>query len=178
MKTSTAIVTLIGLHLGVTVSVPAAAAPLAGNRAQILERLSDCRGLADAAGRLACYDSAAASLEAAAASGAVVVLDRAQVETVRRQAFGFTLPSLASLNGDDKGDGVDAVALKIEGARRGGDGKWVFRLEGGQVWRQIDTNELMRDPKPGGAVTIRRAALGSYKLSLGGASAIRVHRDN
>ena len=53
-----------------------------------------------------------------------------------------------------------------QGARQQGDGKWVFRLEGGQVWRQIDTGELMRDPRPGGTATIRRAALGIIRLIL------------
>lgn len=179
MNSTATHVTSAGVVLIATVVMSgAAAAASPPARAQILQSLSDCRKLADASERLACYDKAAAGLEAAEASGDVVVVDRDQMRSVRRQAFGFSLPSLSLFEAGAKDEDLDTLTLKIESARQQGDGKWVFRLEGGQVWRQIDTGELMRDPRPGGTATIRRAALGSYKLSLGGASTIRVHRDN
>jgi hypothetical protein len=172
---------LMGLAAGLAMAgmtTLAMAAPRASPRAGALQQLADCRPIADSAARLACYDKAAAGLDAAEAKGDIVVVDRDQANKVRRQAFGFTLPSLSILDRGDKREDVDQLVLKIEAASRGGDGKWVFRLEGGQVWRQIDTDELMREPKVGALATIKRAALGSYRLSLGGASAIRVHRAN
>lgn len=148
----------------------------AKNRVSALQGMSDCRRIADGAERLACYDKAAALLDEAEAKGDIVVADREQMRQVRRQAFGFTLPSLSLF---DRGDAQDAgkLTLKIQSATQRGDGKWLFVLEGGQVWRQIDTEALPRTPKSGGTVTISRAALGSYKLNAGGAGAIRVHRD-
>ena len=44
--------------------------------------------------RLACFDAAAARLDEAEKKGDIVVVDRRQAQEVRRQAFGFTLPSL------------------------------------------------------------------------------------
>lgn len=144
--------------------------------AQAVRQLSECRKLGADAARLACYDAAAQALEAATARGDIVVVERDQVREVRRQAFGFALPSLSLFDGG-KDETMADITLKVVSASRGGDGKWLLRLEGGQVWRQIDTTELARYPKPGGTVTISRAALGSYKLSTGGAAAIRVRRE-
>lgn len=157
----------------------AAAQPKPEGRAAVLKALTDCRGVADGAQRLACFDAAAAGLEAAESKGDIVVVDREQARQVRRQAFGFTLPSLAILDREGGGDaGDDEITLKVLAASRGGDGKWVLRLEGDQTWRQIDTTEVARYPKAGGTVTIKRAMMGSYKLSTGGAAAMRVHRDD
>jgi hypothetical protein len=155
-----------------------AAPPSLEGRAAALQHLADCRKLAEDGAQLACYRAAAAEIEAAVAKGDLVVVDREQARAVRRQAFGFSLPSLSLF---DRGspEPIDAVSLKIESATRLPDGKWLFRLQGGQVWRQIDTAVLMRDPRRGGNVTIKSGALGSYKLSVdGSASAIKVHRDN
>lgn len=143
-----------------------------------LGALIQCRREPDPARRLACYDEATAKLEAAEAKGEVVVVDQAQVQTLRRQAFGFTLPAFALLERAAPAETLDSISLKIESAQRRADGKWIFRLEGGQVWRQIDTAELSRTPKPGGQAQITRAFAGSYKLNIGGAASIRVHRDD
>jgi hypothetical protein len=154
---------------------PAAVVFLA--RAALVQKLADCRKVAADTARLACYDAAAAALDTAEQKGEVVVVEREKAEKVRKQAFGFAMPSLSIFDRGQPAEAVDTVTLTVETARRGGDGKWVVRLEGGQVWRQIDTAELSRDPRAGASVTIKRASLGSYKLSTGGAAAIRVHRD-
>lgn len=138
----------------------------------------DCRGQGDPAARLACYDKAVDALGRQIAQGEVVAVDRAQVQTVRRQAFGFAMPSLGLFNrGGDKPDEVDEVELAVESARRGADGKWLLRLEGGQVWRQIDGADFSRDPKPGSRARIKKAMLGSYMMMVGGKMPVRVHRD-
>jgi hypothetical protein len=161
--------------------VSLAGAPLAAQpkeRAAALQQLTDCRQQTDNARRLACYDTAVAGMEQAEAKGDIVVVDREQAGAVRRQAFGFNLPSLSMFAGGDKPEAVDNVSLKVESATRMANGKWLLRLEGGQVWRQIDTAELMRTPKAGSLVTIRSASLGSFRLSTEGGGTIRVHRDN
>lgn len=156
----------------------AQAQPKAEGRAALLQNLLDCRKVADDQARLACFDAQAGAIDQAEAKGDIVVVDREQVRTVRRQAFGFTLPSMSMFERGEDPEEVGSVSLKIESARRQGDGKWLFVLEGGQVWRQIDTTELTRTPKPGGTANIKRAMMGSYKLNIGGATAIRVHRDD
>jgi hypothetical protein len=49
-------------------------------------------------------------------------------------------------------------------------------LEDGAVWRQIDQEVLGKPPKAGTAVEIRKAAMGSYRMKIGGQPAIRVRR--
>jgi len=49
-------------------------------------------------------------------------------------------------------------------------------MSNGQVWVQID-DENARNAREGGAVTIRRASMGSYLMSVeAGGPAIRVRR--
>ncbi|MES2033015.1 MAG: hypothetical protein V4466_02470, partial [Pseudomonadota bacterium] len=58
----------------------ASAADAPKSRAGALQAVVDCRAVTDGTARLACFDAAAAQLDAAEKSGAVVVLDRAQVK--------------------------------------------------------------------------------------------------
>jgi hypothetical protein len=146
-------------------------------RAQELQRLLDCRKLTDGAQRLACFDAAAAAMDQAEAKGDIVVVDRAQARKVRRQAFGFTLPSLSLFERGEKPEELNTVEGVVASARQNGSGKWVIRLEDGAVWVQVDTNDLGTDPRAGEAVKIRRAALGSYMLILPHQRSFRAHRE-
>lgn len=162
---------------GVLLAASAAAAqPQVEGRASLIQQLSDCRKLTDDAGRLACYDSATAALEQAEAKGDIVVVDREQARTVRRQAFGFSLPSLSMFERGEAKEEVDNVTGTIVEARQDGAGKWMLRLEGGAVWQQIDAQELSLYPKRGQTVSIRRATLGSFLASVEGRRAFRVRR--
>ncbi len=166
------------LFIAAAAATGALAAPVAERtRAAVLQSLTACRGIAEAAERLACYDKAAASLEQAEAKGEVVVVDREQAQAVRRQAFGFALPSLALLGGGADDGSADEVTAKAAAVRRGPSGKWIVQLEDGAVWSQTDTMELPRDPKAGMAVTIRKAALGGFMLSAGGQRSFRARRE-
>ena len=154
----------------------APAAPRAEGRALALQRLTDCRKLTDGTARLACFDQAAAALDQAEAKGDIVVVDRDQARKVRRQAFGFTLPSLAMFERGEKPEELDNMAGKVAASRQNSGGKWVIRLEDGATWVQVDTNEVPNAPQAGDPVTIRKAAMGSYMLSLGHHIAFRAHR--
>lgn len=167
---------LAGILAGVLAASGAAAQPRTEGRAALVQKLSDCRKLTDDPARLACYDSATAALEQAEAKGDIVVVDREQARTVRRQAFGFQLPSLSMFERGDEKDTVDNVAGKIAQARQDGSGKWILRLEDGAVWQQVDVQELSLYPKAGQAVTIRKASLGSFMASVEGRRAFRVRR--
>jgi hypothetical protein len=165
----------VTLACGFATSALAADEPRAAPKA--VQAAVDCRKLSDDKARLACYDSAVDALGRQLAQGEVVAVDRTQVQQVRRQAFGFTLPSLNLFDRSGKAEEMSEVVLAVESARRMGDGKWLLRLEGGQVWRQIDTGDFSRDPKPGAQATIKKAMLGSYMMMIGGHSPVRVHRD-
>ncbi|HEY8003335.1 MAG TPA: hypothetical protein VIE16_03855 [Phenylobacterium sp.] len=147
-------------------------------RAKMLQQLIDCRKIADNSQRLACFDQAAAAMDQAEAKGDIVVVDREQARKVRRQAFGFSLPSITLFERGEKPEEIANMEGKIAAARQNSSGKWVIRLEDGATWVQVDTNEVPNDPKVGDPVTIRRASLGSYILSLGHHIAFRAHREN
>jgi hypothetical protein len=149
----------------------------AGTRAQVIQRLTDCRKLTDSTSRLACYDEAAAGLEQAEAKGDIVVVDREQARKVRRQAFGFTLPSLAMFEKGEKQEDIESATGAVASARQSGSRRWVIKLEDGAVWTQVDATELFADPKAGDPVRIKKASLGSYMMVIGKNGAIRVHRE-
>ena len=155
----------------------AAPAPPAG-RPPALQAVVDCRQVADDAKRLACYDAAVAGMTKAEESGDLVAIDREQRRAVRRQAFGFALPSLDLLERGSKPDRLDHVAETVAAAWRSGDGKWVMRMEDGEVWRQTDDYELSRDPHAGSKIVIKNAMLGSFMANIDGQPLVRVHRDN
>ena len=149
----------------------------APTRAPAMQTVLDCRAIADGTQRLACYDKAVGAMARAEQTGDLVTIDREQRRAVRRQAFGLTLPSLAMFDRGEKGDEADRITVTVAGAVRGGDLKWVIRLDDGAVWRQIDDGELEPAPHAGSKAVIRRAALGSFMMKIDGQSSIRVHRD-
>jgi hypothetical protein len=144
-------------------------------RAPAVQAVVDCRKIPDATQRLACYDAAVTSLTEAERSGDLVSLDRQQRTTVRRQAFGLTLPTLSMF---DRGDALNSIDETLASAREDAEGKWTFVMRDGAIWRQIDDETLSRDPHDGSAIMIRRASLGSFMLSVDGQPGVRAHRDN
>ena len=164
------------------VSMAAQAAPkppasLNDRRAGALEALSACRAVSDPAARLACFDSAAGRLDEAEKTGEIVVVDRKQAGEVRRQAFGFAIPSLALFDKAEDAEKLERVESILTAARQGADGKWSLKLENGAVWRQTDTESLVREPRPGSRVAIKSAALGSYLMSIDGQRSFRARRE-
>lgn len=150
-----------------------------GDRAAAFRAVTDCRAVSDPNARLACYDDAVAKLDQAESSGQVVVLDRDAAKEVKRQAFGFSIPSISLFSKGEKEEEVDRLTDTLKSARERPDHRWVFTLSSGAVWRQIDTSQFVNDPKEGDSVEIKRAALGSYMLKVNGRQpAVKVHRDD
>ena len=154
----------------------------------VLDQVYACADISDEAQRLACYDGAVGRLREAQSSGNLVAVDRQQAEELDRDAFGFSLPSLARLFGggsDSASSGaaarprfepIDEMTLEIARVQRRRDGTAIFTMTNGQVWSQID-NENPRNARVGGQVTIRRATMGSYLMSIAaGGPALRVRR--
>lgn len=150
-------------------------------RAAALQAVVDCRKIADAGERLACYDAATGALETAERAGDVVVVDRAQVQEAQRAAFGFNFRMPAFLTGGGEKGGSEPEIRTLEATvaeARQVNGKWYIVLEDGALWYQTDNTFVPRPPKKGSKVLIKRAALGSYFLSVEGQTSMRAKRDN
>lgn len=164
---------LAALAAASTLSTQAAPAQ---DRPETLERLMACRGIADNAARLACFDTAAGALDTAERQGDVVVIDRAGVAETRRQLFGFEMPTLPRLFGPEGAEALDSIDSTLASASLVSEGRWVFRLADGSVWRQIDSERVRFQNRPGQPVRVRKAALSSFLLTVDGSRAVRVRR--
>lgn len=162
-----------GVALALTTAAGGAGAQ---ERPAMLKSLMDCKAKTESAERLACYDAAVGALDVAEQKGDIVVVDREQAKAVRRQAFGFSLPSLSLFERGEKPEELDRVTLGVDRAYRGGDGKWVVEVEGGAVWAQTDTESVAREPQKGSKVEIRKAAMGGYFMNIDGQRAVRARR--
>ncbi len=172
----------IGLSLMATLAFgthQANAQPKPRDRAAIVQKLIDCRGITDSAVRLVCYDTTAAAIDVAEAKGEIVVVEKEQMKAVRKQAFGFSLPSLSLFDRGEKGEAaepLDRITATLKNAYRTGSGKWVLELEDGAVWTQTDIEALPRGAKKGSTVEIRKASMGSYFVNVDKQRAIRATR--
>jgi hypothetical protein len=144
-------------------------------RAAVLQSVADCRALTQDAARLACFDKAVAALDQAESKGQVVVIDREQVKTVRRQAFGLTLPAFTLFDRGPKEDQVDRITIELAQAYQSA-GKWIFVSTENVVWAQMDDEPINDDPHPGSKVAIRKAVLGSFFCNVDGQRAVRCER--
>jgi hypothetical protein len=160
---------------GAQAGAPAPSMPAPTGRPAVLQDVLNCRAQTDPGQRLACFDAAAAKMADAESSGQVVVVDREQAREVRRQAFGFNLPSMNLFKGSKEPE-MDRVTVKIKSAQQGPRGRWRFVLEDGAIWDQVDDAALNRDPKPGSTAVIRKGALGAFMINVDGQLSLRVRR--
>jgi hypothetical protein len=174
MRTLSASLASIAL-CSVTLCNNAGAAAKKVERSPLVAEVTGCRSIADAAARLACFDRAVAALAAAETRQDVVVMDRQQVRDARKSLFGIGLPDLNLFAGADDIDHIDAV---IADAQVDGSGHWTFRMADGARWVQTDDYPIGRRPRANDKVVIRRAALGSFRLSVAGQPAVKAHRLN
>ena len=172
--------------LVIALALPAAAqqqpAPQQPGNPGVLDEVYACAQTADEHQRLECYDRAVGRMREAQTRGDLVAEHRHQVERVNREAFGFSLPSLGNLFGGGGGhrnvapEEVAEISAHIASVSRHGPGHATITLDNGQGWEQID-DENARMARAGGAVSIRRAALGSFLMHVeAGGPAIRVRR--
>jgi len=148
-------------------------------RPEVLSRVVQCRGIASAEERLACFDREVATLDAAQASGQLLTMDRQQVRRARRSLFGLTVPNLG-IFGDDNEDEEEAARIEstVRSASQNAEGKWIITIEDGARWLQVDSRNLNFPPRAGQPIRIRRASLGSYFANVNNQVAIRMRRIN
>lgn len=144
---------------------------------EVFAKVLDCRAIPDPAQRLACFDAAVPALAQAQENKEVRVVTREDVNRTRRGLFGFVSQGFG-LFGDDKDEAEKEELKEITGVIKsfsGEPGSFVFTLDDGSVWAQSDTTYI-RKPQPGKTITIRRAALGSYKASVDGGIGFKIRR--
>ncbi len=188
---------LLGI-LSTMVFIPAAAAQNSV-QPETVRSVYACKIIDQPQERLACYDEAVNRMEFAEKSGEIVTVSKEEVENVKRDAFGFNIPSLPRLSGLLRGsdkekstetsaekpgklgiDDVDSVELTIKNTTTFGYKKTRFFLTNGQVWEQVGSDEIriprVRDGIPN-TVSIRTASLGSYLMQINDRGrAVRVKR--
>jgi hypothetical protein len=152
-----------------------------GKRPPLLQKVVDCRAIADSTQRLACFDASVAALDSAEERHDIAVVSRADVQESRKALFGFRLPSLAIFgHGDPREHGEEdelkEMTAKVAGVTEGEYGAYIITLEGGAVWKQNDDITLGRKPRAGDAVKITRGALGSYRMNFNGGPGFKAVR--
>lgn len=144
-------------------------------RSTYVTQLTACRAVREDNARLQCYDKAVAALDQAESAKQVVILDQAQVDDTKKRLFGITLPRLPAFAG---GADVDQIETTLDRAEIGPQGGWIFRLADGATWIQTDDYTMPGRPKQGEKVIVRRAALGSFRLTVNGRPGVKVRRQN
>jgi hypothetical protein len=85
-----------------------------------------------------------------------------------------TPPSLGAeqLRSKEPQDTVEQVAVKIENVSYGFDGKGLFRMADGQVWKATESTPSAQQLDPGKSYSARieRGKLGGYRMYVEGAS--------
>lgn len=173
---------------GISIAVIALGAPPAFAQEAPLDNVYACAAKTDNAERLACYDAAVAGLKQAQTSGGVAVVARSQIEAAEKEAFGFSQPSLSELARSANKmpapgaaaapppQELDRVTLTVKALERRPDGTYRFTMENGQVWEQIDGNELGKTLRAPVTAEIKKGAIGSYMLKVGDRASVRVRR--
>lgn len=149
-----------------------------------MEQVYSCVGIENDAERLACFDQSVASVKSRDEAGHIQTVDLAELETLEKEAFGFSLPSLTSIfRGGSSGapkelEGVSEITAPVKSARIvPGSGTIIVTLENGQVWEQIDSRKLNNSAvRKAKEASIRKASFDSFILSLDGGAGIRAKR--
>ena len=155
-----------------------------------LERIYACRATAADAQRLACYDAAAAGLDAGETAGGAVAVTPgsggAPAATAGTMQAGTmqagnmragdmrTAPIAPTIRGGMPEAEPYRVTAKVERIVAQRSGRSVFYMSNGQVWTQVEA-ETVRNVRAGDEVTINSASFGSFLMSSPrGGRAIRV----
>jgi hypothetical protein len=152
---------------------PTGAQEIQGGNA--VDAIAACRGIADSAARLACFDKSAEALVRARENKDVVVLDRAEVRKTRRSLFGFTLPRIKLFGGGDDGEEeLKELTSKVASVGQPERDRWLVKLDDESRWQTIEPATF--PPRTGDTARIKRAAMGSFMATFGSGRSVRVKR--
>ena len=155
-------------------SVALLAATIAAAATGPLADVLACRKIENSPARLACYDRATAALQAAATERAPPMHAR---PLNPRKTFGLPEAVVAEkeVAAGVRARPVTRLQANIVGLSRTGDGRMMFRLSNGQVWRELlPSSDLLA--RVGDPVVISRGWLGSYWLKLANGGDCKVDR--
>ena len=135
----------------------------------IIGDISNCAKIKDNMPRLACFDRTVASLLKKQQQKEIIIVDASEVKKIKKEAFGFNIPSLPklSLPSISKEKKQESLTAMVKSARKN-SGKYFFTLDNGQVWREVGQNQIRRLPKGKLTVTIKPKSLGSYMIRIKG----------
>lgn len=140
-----------------------------------ITRLLNCQKITSSDERLACFDSQTSEIRREIDQGELVPVYEQDVRTARRGMFGIDNVRLPNFLNTDRDD-IREIDTTIVRAQRGANNRWRFELEDGSVWDQIDSEDPHFNSRPGTAVRVRKASMGSYLLTIGRATPLRVSR--
>jgi hypothetical protein len=145
-----------------------AAAAAADTPNAVPPELLNCVSITRNSERLSCFDHAVAALAAGNQTSGPA--------SSPESSFGILSSSSAPAARSAAASRADLESLSstIKGFGRADDGSLVVQLENGQSWKQISGNDPML--KLGDAVTIKRAALGSFQMVMPTGRSAKVRR--
>lgn len=156
----------------------AAAAKSPPPSSPLIDQIERCRAIEDDAQRLACFDRETATLLSATKSGQVSVVDRGELKAARRSLFGFSMPKLPFFSGDtsadDAPDELESTIRSVQ-AIEGGRYRIVIN-DGDAVWETTESPMRLNEPHSGDKIVIKKGAVGSYFLRLGGQLGVKGRR--
>jgi hypothetical protein len=156
----------------------AAAKPVADGQGANLQVLFDCHKIPDIPQRVAASTKGDVVLVDRSKND-VVLVDRQQIRTMKRQAFGLSLPSLSQFIDKGHAEDIDTrIELVMTEAKLGRDGHMLFTFDDGSVWRQADDSDSGYGRKTGQKAVISRGAIGSFFLTIGKTPGVRVQRQH
>ena len=125
-----------------------------------------CKVISEPLDRLACYDASVEAVNQKEVKKEIVTIDSTTAKTFKREAFGFSIPSLPKLGlpsaGGDKDDNTLELAVsKVDKSRAG----ITITMKNGQVWREV-SGRLNYIPRGDVTARITKGSFGSYRLSL------------
>lgn len=156
---------------------------------EAMAKIYACADMEDAGQRHACFDALVPELRKGRPSATVATPDvnpKQQAEafgTPKAGAPPLTAPvrtpaETKAAAAAQKEQSVDKISLAVKSISTGGDGKYRFVMENGQIWKQIDTEKLRGIGSGPWTAEIKKALMGSFLLSLGGSRSVRVERVN
>ena len=144
-----------------------------------------CANIEDAGQRHSCFDALVPELKKAGGAAPAAKAPQTTSGATSQPAPAaspLTAPVLSATEAREakaqKEAEIDKVSFAVKTIATGNDGKYRFTLENGQIWKQLDTVKLRNIGDGPWKAEIRKAALGSYLLTVDNKAAVRVERVN
>lgn len=146
-----------------------------GERDDNLTGLKACQGIGDDTARLACFDKAVGEIVTATETGDLTVIGREEARQTRRSLFGFKLPNIGILGGnDDEKD--ELFETTIQSARFIGSRELRLVTAEGAVWELKNIPRRLQPVKPGDTAIFKPGSLGTYFIRINGQLGVRGRR--